>query len=266
METKRNLKYFTSKGINPFILIALVLIIVGICCLAFASRGMFRLRIAGVVIAIVGLGLWIFTSGGIASGDDIEYAVGEKMKDMTEEGMKRFELFEKSLKFLQPQTVRGYEFTDDVYYKKGSDGKNRTSIFSAAILFFTGDKLFIHRRRFSFVDDAVDEILGGGYRYADLDHAEVEEHKFERQVGKRNIHFTDYHLVILAKDGTRPLDMSVEYGADTDKLCSDMNRIIDIRTKAYEEKLARVEAERAERLAAAAKEAEEKKAEESAQQ
>ena len=53
METKRNLKYFTSKGINPLILIALVMIVGGICLLAFAGRGMFTLRIAGVVIAIV---------------------------------------------------------------------------------------------------------------------------------------------------------------------------------------------------------------------
>lgn len=265
METKRNLKYFTSKGVNPLVLVGVALLLVGIGFVVFASRGMFTLRIIGVVLAVFGLGVIIFVSGGIASGDDIEYACGEKMRDMTEEGMKRFELFEKSLKFLQPVTIRGYEFTDDVYYKKGSDGKNRTSIFSAAILFFTGDKLYIHRRRFSFIDDTLDETLGGSYRYADLDHAEVQEHKFERMVGKRNIHFTDYHFVILDKAGESVLDMSVEYGADTDKLCSDMNRIIDIRTKAYEEKLARVEAERAERLAAAAKEAEEKKADEAAQ-
>ncbi len=248
METKRNLKYFTSRGPSPLMYVAFAVMIVGLV-LAFV-RGT---RFVGIILIVVGIGLLIFASGGKASGDDIEYQVGEKMKGMAERGMIRFELFEKSLKFLQPLTLRGYEFTDDVYYKKGSDGKNRTSMFSAAVLFFTGDKLHIHRRRFSFIDDTIDEELGGTYRYIELDHAEVREQRFERQIGKRNVHFTDYHFVLVGKDGTDVLDMSVDYGADIDKACDDINRIIDIRTKAYYEKLARVEAERKARLEAEAK-------------
>ena len=81
----------------------------------------------------------------------------------------------------------------------------------------------------------------------------MREQRFERQIGKRNVHFTDYHFVLVGKDGTDVLDMSVDYGADIDKACDDINRIIDIRTKAYYEKLARVEAERKARLEAEAK-------------
>lgn len=247
METKRNLKYFTSKGLTPLMIVALAVILVGVILfIPWATR------FVGVILLVVGIGLAIFAGGGKASGDDIEYQVGEKMKNMHERGMVRFELFEKSLKYLQPITLRGYEFSDDVYYKKGSDGKNRTSIFSAAILFFTGEKLHIHRRRFSFVDDLLDEELGGSYKYIDLDHAEVREHPFQRAVGKHTVKFTDYHFVLVGMDGTDVLDMSVEYGADVDKACEDINRIIDIRKKAYAEKMERVEAERKARLAAAA--------------
>lgn len=254
METKRNLKYFTSKGVSPFTIVAIVLLAVGLV-FSVASHD---LRWIGILILAVGVGLLIFSGGGKASGDDIEYQVGEKMRNMHERGMIRFELFEKSLKFLQPLTLRGYEFDDDVYYKKGSDGKNRTSIFSAAILFFTGDKLHIHRRRFSFVDETLDEELGGSYRYVDLDHAEVRDSMFERDLGKRIVKFRVYHFVLVGKDGTDVLDMAVDYGADIDKACEDINRVIDIRTKAFEEKMARVEAERkarreAEAAAAAAK-------------
>lgn len=254
METKRNLKYFTSKGVSPLTIIALVLLVGG---LVLCAMGRFMMM-TGIILIVVAIGVMIFAGGGKASGDDIEYQVGEKMRDMHEYGMKRFELFEKSLKFLQPQTIRGYEFNDEVYYKKGSDGKNRTSVYNAAILFFTGDKMHIHRRRFSFVDDTIDEELGGTYRYVDLDHAEVRDPMFERDLGKRIVKFRDYHFVLVGKDGKDVLDMSVEYGADIDKLCDDVNRIIEIRTKAFEEKMARVEADRkarkeAEAAAAAAK-------------
>ncbi|MBQ4042365.1 MAG: hypothetical protein IJD06_00095 [Clostridia bacterium] len=240
METKRNLKYFTSKGVSPLTIVAIVLLVAGLVCCAM---GRFMMM-TGIILIVVAIGVMIFAGSGKASGDDIEYQVGEKMRDMHEYGMKRFELFEKSLKFLQPQTIRGYEFNDEVYYKKGSDGKNRTSVYNAAILFFTGDKMHIHHKRFSFVDDTVDEELGGTYRYVDLDHAEVRDPMFERDLGKRIVKFRDYHFVLVGKDGKDVLDMSVEYGADIDKLCDDMNRIIEIRTKAFEEKMARVEADR----------------------
>ena len=247
METKRNLKYFTSKGVNPLTIVGWALMILGVA--AMAAKIFFGYAI---IVAVIGLGIVIFTSSGKASGDEIEYQVGDKMKNMIERGMVRFELFEKSLKFLQPLTLRGYEFNDEVYYKKGSDGKNRTSVFSAAVLFFTGERINIHHRRFSFVDDQIDEVLGGSYKYIDLDHAEVQSMPFERLVGKRLYKFTDYHFVLFGKDGKEVFNISVDYGADIDKACDDINRVIDIRTKAHYEKLARVEAERAERLAEAA--------------
>ncbi len=253
METKRNLKYFTSKGISPLTLIGLAIMVVGfVLCFSRSTR------LFGILGLVAGLGVLIFAGGGKASGDDIEYQVGEKMKNMRERGMIRFELFEKSLKFLEPMTIRGYQFDDNVYYKKGSDGKNRTSEFNAAMLFFTADKMHVHQRHFSFIDDLVDEELGGTFRYVDLDHAEVRDPMFERDLGKRIVKFRDYHFVLIAKDGTEVVNMSVEYGADIDKACDDINRIIDIRSKAFEEKMARVEAERkarkeAEAAAAAAK-------------
>ena len=128
-----------------------------------------------------------------------------------------------------------------------------SSVYSAAILFFTGEKMHIHRRRFSFIEE-IDEELGGSFRYIDLDHAEVRDFYFQREVGKRTIKFHDYHFVVVGKDGSDILDMSVDYGADIDKACADINRIIEIRTKAHYEKVARVEADRKARLEAAAAE------------
>lgn len=250
METKRNLKYFTSKGLTPLMIVALCVMLVG-AILFFP----WSTRFIGVILLVVGVGLAIFASGGKASGDDIEYQVAEKVKNMNERGMVRFELFQKSLKYLEPITMHGYEFNDEVYYKKGSDGKNRTNIYSEAILFFTGERIDIHRRRFSLTDDLLDEELGGTYKYIDLDHAEVQEHPFKREVGKHTVKFTDYHFVLIDAEGNAVLDMSVDYGADVDKACEDITRIIDIRKKAYAEKLARVEADRKARIAAAEAEA-----------
>ncbi len=247
METSRNLKYFTSKGVAPLTIVGWVLVILGVIALMVRIPWYISIGVAVVGFVLVGV-----TSGGKSSGDDVEYQAGERVKDMIEQGMVRFELFEKSLKFIQPVTLRGYEFDDTVYYKKGSDGKNRTTVYSAAVLFFTGERINVHRLRFSFIDPEVDEVLGGSYKYIDLDHAEVRESRFERQVGKRLYKFPVYNFVLVGKDGGEVLNMAVDYGADIDKLCEDTNRIIKIRTKAHFEKVARVEAERKARLEAAA--------------
>jgi len=249
METKRNLKYFTSKGISPLMIVAFALMAVGVVLSAFKSA-----RLIGIIVLVGGFFLAIYAGGGKSSGDDIEYQVGERMRNMHERGMIRFELFEKSLKFLQPLTLRGYEFNDEVYYKKGSDGAHRTSVFSAAILFFTGERIQIHRKRFSFVNEEIDEELGGSYKYIDLDHTEIRERIFERQVGKRLVKIRVYDFVLIGMDGTEVLNMTVDYGADIDKACDDINRIINVRKKAYAEKVARVEADRKARLEAAAAE------------
>ncbi len=249
METKRNLKFFTSGGMSPLTIVGWVLTFIGLLLFAVPGTKFFPVIIIAAGLILVGA-----TSSGKSSGDDIEYQAGERVKDMIEKGMIRFELFEKSLKFLQPFVMRGYEFNDEVYYKKGSDGRNRTSVYSAAVLFFTGERINVHRRRFSFVDEEIDEVLGGSYKYIDLDHAEVRESRFERQVGKRLYKFAVYNFVLVAKDGTDVLDMAVDYGADIDKLCEDINRVIKVRTKAHFEKVARLEAERKARLEAAAAE------------
>ena len=95
METKRNLKYFTSKGITPLGIISLAVALIGFVCLCVGQG----LGFIGLIGIGVGLGTYMFVNGGKASGDDIEYQVGEKEKDMRERGMIRFELFDKSLKF-----------------------------------------------------------------------------------------------------------------------------------------------------------------------
>ncbi len=249
METKRNLKYFTTNGVSPLTIVGWVVLAVSVLFLVISGRS---LRLYAILGSVVGIGILIFAGSGKASGDDIEYQAGEKVKDMIEYGMKRFELFEKHLKFLQPLILRGYEFNDEVHYKKGSDGRNRTSMYSAAVLFFTGERINIHHRHFSFIDDSIDEELGGSYKYIDLDHAEVQSFPFERQIGKRLYKFTDYHFVLFGKDGQEVFNISVDYGADIDKACADINRVIDVRTKAHYEKLARVEADRKARLEEAA--------------
>ena len=67
METKRNLKYFTSKGISPITLIGLALMVVGlVLCFSHSTR------LFGVLGLVAGLGVMIFAGGGKASGDDIE--------------------------------------------------------------------------------------------------------------------------------------------------------------------------------------------------
>ena len=73
METKRNLKYFTSKGISVAAIIGWVIIALGVVLFMIGGRS---LRLPAIAALVVGLGVLIFSSSGKASGDDIELVAG----------------------------------------------------------------------------------------------------------------------------------------------------------------------------------------------
>lgn len=266
METKRNIKYFTAPPINMIAIVGWVIVIVGV---VLASLFM-STRIAGIIIAIVGLFVVVFASGGKSNDTDVEFQALEKIRNLQEKSEKKFEVYEKSfLKMLKPINLLGYDFEakeEPFYYKKGQDGKHRTNYFCGVNLIFTNEKVFIYGRRFSVTDELIDEEIAANYFYFDLARAELEEKTYETKKGDRTIKVPFYVFKLIKADGTEALRMCVEYGADTDKAVVDITRAITVRQKELEKRAkeaaerkaafrAKVEAEKAADAAAAAAEA-----------
>ena len=259
METKRNVKYFTAPPISIVTIIALVFTVV-MFVLIFNSK---TLPI-GVIGVIVGIAVVAFSSGGKASDVDIEYQATEYTKDLEEDSMKKYEVYEKNfLKTMKPLNFRGYDFDESregFYYKKGRDGTPRTSYFAAANMMFTSEKIYIYSKRISLINEEKHEIITGSYKYSDLDRAMIKEKSYAVKGAKGDASIPLYLFTLLKKDGEKAFEMYVDYGADTDLAVENINRTIKVRT----EELHKLAEEKAVKLAAfrakVAKEAAEEKA------
>lgn len=245
METKRNSKYFTAPPISVLAIIGWAIAVVGVILLFIPDFGIY-----GIIVAIAGLGIVVFSSGGASNDTDLEYQISERIKNLQELSEKKFEVYERSfLKMLKPINLRGYDFHGSetpLYYKKGKDSVNRTNYFMGCNLIFTNEKVFIYGRRFSLIDESIDNILTSSYYFTELDRAVVEENIYEYKKGDRTVQVKYYVFKLLKTDGTAALDMCVDYGADIDKYAEQISRAIVTRQK----ELAKRAEEAAERRAA----------------
>ena len=266
METKRNLKYFTAPPFNVGTIIGLVLIALGaIYAIAFGRRSAF----VGILVAIVGFAVMIFSSGGKSTDSDIDFQIAERVKNLQEMNEKKHEVYEKSfLKQRKPIDLKGYDFEpkeSEFYYKKGADGVGRTNIYQAVNIIFTSEKVYLLGRRFSILDESIDEEIDGQYFYTELSKATVEEKEYHYKKGDYDMK-AKYSVFQILKDNGEPiLKMCVDTGADIDTYTDQITRVIATRQKELAKRAeetaqrraefrARIAAERAAEQAAAAAE------------
>ncbi len=224
METKRNTKYFTIKGLSPLAIVGAVFCVLGLIVSIGINGDM------GMLLILIGVGCFVFAASGTAKETDIDFQVSEKIKDLDERAMIKYEVYEKDfLTIVNPAKLYGYDYVSEgVYFKHGGDGKNRTSSYNGIQLFYTEDKLYIHGRRFSLIDDTEDNEFGGVYDYLSLSHADYEEREMLLPKDRK----VTYHVFkILDNNGKAVVEVSVSYGADVDKTIDEINHVINLKKR-----------------------------------
>ncbi len=231
METKRNLKYFTAPPFSIFSIVGLALIAGGVLYAAAFYQG----RIIAIFVAILGAAVMVFASGGKSNDSDIDYQIAERIKNLQEMNEKKHEVYEKSfLKQRKPILLKGYDFEpseEPLLYKKGADGISRTNYFMGANLIFTSEKIYMLARRFSLIDEAIDEEISGQWFYNELSKATVEERVYEYKKGERTLKAKYSVFQILKENGEPILKMCVDTGADIDTYTDQITRVIATRQK-----------------------------------
>lgn len=240
METKRNLKYFTSKGINPVIVAGACVILLGLILLLVPTT-----KPIGMVIILVGVGVAVFGSGAKSGEADIDNQIIGCTKDMYEQAMIKHEVYEKHfISIIKPIFLRGFDFkTDGIYCKKGPDHKYRTSIYNAVQLFFTRDRIYVYGKHISLVDsgEEANYEYADSYLYADIKGAYIEETTFDYNGRAVNA----YYFALKKTSGEDIFRFTVEYGADVDKAADDINHVIQKMAEKAEERAAQKAAKRA---------------------
>ncbi len=231
MDTKRNIKYFTTYGIHPATIVGLVLLAIGAVLFGIFINSEYKIvALIGAIIVVVGLVILYIINGGKASPDDLDYNIYERVKYLDETAQKRHEVYESHFnKVIKPVTLKGYDYyTEGIYFKKGSDNKNRTNIYNTAVLYFTKDRFYFYGKHFSLTDELFDKELMGKCKFVELDRAEIIEGEVSFPRGKYVSRVKTYTFRVIKNDGTVMLSMTVDYGADMDKAVDDINRIIAV--------------------------------------
>lgn len=232
METKRNVKFFIAPPISIPMIIGLVILAVSIFFVCFEDS-----RLGGIIGIIVALMVLVFSSGSKSDETDIDYQAQQLTKDLQEESMKKFDVYEKNfLKMMKPIDFTGFDFEPEeevVYFKKGKDGTPRTNYFASYNLIFTGEKMYLYGKRVSLTDEEINQTITGAYKYTELDHAELLEKTYTPAKGEP---VTYYVFKIVDKNGNAVLDTCINYGADADKALADINRAIVVRTEELKKK------------------------------
>lgn len=231
METKRNQKYFASKGINPVLIVGLIIAVVGVVLLFMENT-----RTFGIIAILAGAVVVVFGSGAKAGEYDIDNQIYGITKEMPEQAMIKYEVYERHfITIIKPIFLKGFDFSPkDIYCKKGSDHIYRTNMYNAAQLYFTKTKIYVYGKHITLTDasEEANYEFGGSYPYEEVEKAYIEEKKFPVQ-GKE---ISVYYFGLKLKSGEDVFKFTVEYGADIDKAADDINHVIEKMTEKAEER------------------------------
>ena len=232
METKRNQKYFASKGINPVLIVGLVIAVAGAVLLLMENT-----RTFGIIAILAGAAVAVFGSGAKAGEYDIDNQIYGITKEMPEQAMIKYEVYERHfITIIKPIFLKGFDFSPkDIYCKKGSDHIYRTNMYNAAQLYFTKTKIYVYGKHITLTDasEEANYEFGGSYPYEEVEKAYIEEKKFPVQGGRE---ISVYYFGLKLKSGEDAFKFTVEYGADIDKAADDINHVIEKMTEKAEER------------------------------
>ena len=240
METKRNLQYFTKKGINVLLIVGLCICLLGVILLLGPKTNSF-----GLVVILIGTVVAVFGSGAKSGEAEIDNQIYSITKDMPEQAQIKYEVYEKHfLKIINPVFLKGFDFkSPELLCKKGPDHKYRTESYNAAQLYFTKEKIYVYGKHICLIDSSEEKNydFGGSYLYEDVDGAFIEDEKIKVKGREISVHSFGLKL----KNGDIAFKFPVEYGADIDKAASDINHTTEKMTERAAERAAEKAAKRA---------------------
>jgi hypothetical protein len=250
VEFKRNIQYFMGNMV-----LSLVGAGVGLVGLIFTfllgpqafrrGGGSMFIVVLPLAILIAGIIMLIIDSGRKSKEADIQQTIDNKIRDLEQKNTEKMNpATEKKSKTPPPERLTAYpavvlqcdDFTGDEprYVKRKSDGKYRSSIYSAASIIYTKEKLFILKRRFSLTEDLYTETFSGT-PYQDITYCAVEEVKCKATARDGDKEITS-NVLVIKKGDEDLLRMSVPVDSNVDKTVESVNRLAEQKRKALEAK------------------------------
>ncbi len=229
MNVKHNINYYKKSDTMKLVGIALAL--VGFAMLFFGFGWI------SYILATIGLptGVVLFFVGSAArsSEADIDECIkrGSEGMEVALEDDRHYA--KRIIKHQPPITLEGYEYDDDLMFKKAKNGSVRSSRYTKAIVYILSDRLYVSEGSIYLTEDRVDKrILELGYE----DISKVEIHREEKSVSfnKKSFAVKVCRFEVYVKDS---VEWSVPMNDDVgiEKTIEKLNLMIEEFKKAREE-------------------------------
>lgn len=186
-------------------------------------------------LTIVGIGILVFAFSGKLRDSDLDEQVLSLRKSIVDEALKAFAFTERQLRFITFSKDFGeYVFPDDrpVFVRRGSDGKFRSSEYTAWSILIGKDELYFYSRNVSLTEEKESTDMKV-IKIDEYESAKINEHKFTYKYGKDNekAYEIKYSTFDLAKKDGAVMSLPVTPDFEIDDLVSRLDHIIDLRKK-----------------------------------
>ena len=223
MDYRKNLNYFKSS--DKWYYIGLPIAIIGCAFFVGAIFYWFLIpyqMIVGLILTAIGAGIAFLPYSRCSKESEIDEAVCMASENYSNEVSSKFSFEQERLKNMEPLTVGGYIYADDILMRRGRvDRVCRTARYSMAKIICMKYGIVVSEKSFSLIDESEHEHTES-YAFAELDSVSVEDEQFlcEDQSKVKASYF------VIRKDGKDILRLPVKHDVAVDKLCATINEMI----------------------------------------
>lgn len=213
MDYTTNSKYFTKNN-HLFTFIGLGIVLLGIIMMIV------QFLLFGVGVAIVGVAVVVVSIGSKIKDEDIDIQGVKKNQDFMDLAKDKLDILGKETKLFQPIEISafGFEEMDTIYTKKGSDGKQRSSVYVNTGMYFSPEMLYACKYYFSFVEEKEGtEIFKA--KFADIVKAELTDEKMTDANGV----IVPYTMFRITTVSGKNFCFPMKNDAESDKLADNIN-------------------------------------------
>lgn len=238
MNYKRNLKYFEQVNKTYPIVISAVLIAVGFIMVIFlaSTSGLPRglMRMIGFPILTAGVVLATYISAVRIKDSELDDSAAGLEESFRDAFMQKFvnsdvRRYKNEQRYGKPgedhhtePVFFGTYFFDDpaAHFKKGGDGRERSSVYSLSGFMLKPDSICIGERHVSLTEDKTDDFFRN-IPYSSLSSAEYTDTGSSATVYEGRTRYR--HIVLKDKDGGTVADMPVLAAADADSYLDEIS-------------------------------------------
>ena len=225
MDHKKNLRYFENKKILKIMLYGSVcMITLGIICfLATHWSEYYQLLYPASFIFLIAGGILLAVSKTSCSNDKIiDEAINESFKLFEEQMLKRFDLYERQLPYVESALLEGYKFYKGSYLIRDGAGKYRTDVYTKTHVYFTKTELCIGALEISLIkDEQIDKSVSFSYKSIKMAYAEDDVIEYQLNNKSQQIHCQTFHIVTT----TGEFVCQTYISQFLDNLIADINRL-----------------------------------------